>query len=134
MEYVVIALVVFCVLLIIGVLHYKSKSETIWRYANRKNINYNKHLSVLHADLANAQHALAKAENKLSNQNKAKQVKAYIFYYNKSYNEKDKHYTYASLRQAEYMTGISRPTIKARIADGKPHYSKKLKTGLIFKH
>src|SRR5690606_12729443 len=128
MEYIVITLSVFCVLLIIGVLHYKSKSETIWRYACRKNIKYGKHIADLNSEIANLQHELAKAENKLSNQNKAKEVKAYIF------GKRDEYLTYASIQQASYMTGISRSTIRRRIVDGKPHYSSKLKIGLTFKH
>jgi DNA-directed RNA polymerase specialized sigma24 family protein len=128
MEYFIIVSIFFFTVLMIGLLHYKFKYYNLWSYAKRKNIKYGKHIAELNSEIANLQNELAKAENKLSNQNKAKQVKAYIF------GKRDEHLTYASIQQASYMTGISRSTIRRRIEDGKPHYSKKLRIGLIFKH
>jgi|SRR5690606_22084052 len=131
MEYVVIALVVFCIILMIGVLYYKYERDELKsvRDFNEDQIeDLINQADVLRLKLGEMKNLLARAENKLSNQNTAKQVKAYIF------GKRDEHLTYASIQQASYMTGISRSTIRRRIVDGKPHYSSKLKIGLTFKH
>jgi len=128
MEFFITTSIFFCIVLMFAVLHYKFKYNNAWNYAKRKNIKYGKHIAELNSEIANLQNELAKAENKLSDQNTAKQVKAYIF------GKRDEHLTYASIQQASYMTGVSRSTIRRRIEDGKPHYSKKLRIGLTFKH